>query len=305
MESGNQTQSRAPKFARYALIGAVAILIATLGYGLAGRKSAPDPVANTSEPAPITLASLQDATRTSPNDPKAWAELGEAYFARDEYPDAVQALEHATALDPKGSGYWSALGEARVYASQRDPMPGPALDAFRKAVALDAKDPRARYFLAVKRDLDGDHKGAIDDWFALLADTPPGAAWEKDVRRTITQSGKKYGIEVASRMPREQPVAAAAANPGTLPGPDAQQLAAASSLTPGQQEDMGRGMVAQLEQRLKREPNNLDGWVMLMRSRMTLGEPAKAGAALRDAIAANPGKKTELEAQARALGVPR
>ena len=30
---------------------------------------------------------------------------------------------------------------------------------------------RARYFLAVKKDIGGDHHGAINDWFALLDNT--------------------------------------------------------------------------------------------------------------------------------------
>jgi len=37
---------------------------------------------------------------------------------------------------------------------------------------------------------------------------------------------------------------------------------------------------------------------------MTLGEPVKAAAALKAAVAANPGDKAELEAQAKTLGVP-
>src|SRR3546814_10351686 len=107
--------------------------------------------------------------------------------------DAVAAYEKAAALAPQNAGLWSALGEVRTYVDQRDPMPPAALEAFEKAIALDPREPRARYFLAVKKDLAGDHKGAIDDWFALLADTPQGAPWEPDLRRTIEQVGAKIG----------------------------------------------------------------------------------------------------------------
>ncbi|MFX7549094.1 hypothetical protein ABTJ50_22380, partial [Acinetobacter baumannii] len=74
------------------------------------------------------------------------------------------------------------------------------LNAFRRAVAIDPKDPRARYFLAVARDLKGEHRGAIDDWLALLKDTPPGAPWEADLRRTIEQVGKINHIDVAQQL---------------------------------------------------------------------------------------------------------
>jgi cytochrome c-type biogenesis protein CcmH len=223
---------------------------------------------------------------------------------RDDYPRAIAAYERATALDAKGAGYWSALGEARVMASARDPMPPAAVDAFQKAIVLDPRDPRARYFLAVKRDLTGDHEGAIADWLALLGETPPGAVWEADLRRTIVEVGKINNIEVESRIAKVRPAKLPAdfAARG-IPGPSAEQVEAAKGMTPGQQQEMVRGMVGRLEDKLKADPSNLEGWVMLMRSRVMLGERDKATTALRAAVAANPGAKTDLEAQAKGLGI--
>jgi len=51
-------------------------------------------------------------------------------------------------------------------------------------------------------------------------------------------------------------------------------------------------------------PANVDGWVMLMRSRTQLGEPDKAKAALRAARGANPGAAARLNAEAATLGIP-
>ena len=199
--------------------------------------------------------------------------------------------------------------------SKRDPLPAEALAAFEKAVALDAQDPRARYFLAAKKDLDKDHEGAIAAWLDLLADTPPGAPWEADLVRTIEQVGQMNKIDVAARLAKAQEnrtpailapgsgsVAGDAASPNVR-GPSAEEVAAASRMKPSEQRTMAEGMVAQLEERLKSQPKNPDGWVMLMRSRMTLGEPAKAKAALDAAIKANPGEAAELKRQAAALGI--
>ena len=193
-------------------------------------------------------------------------------------------------------------------ASARDPLPSEALAAFEKAVALDPKDARARYFLAVKKDLDKDHQGAIAAWLALLADTPPGAPWESDLVRTIEQVGQINGIEVAARIAAANERRSAGASPSgaglpAVRGPSAAEMAAAGSMSPAEQREMAQGMVAQLEARLQQNPGNLDGWVMLIRSRMTLGEPAKAKAALEAAIRANPGEAAELRRQAEALGV--
>jgi len=88
-----------------------------------------------------------------------------------------------------------------------------------------------------------------------------------------------------------------------LRGPSAAEVAAAGAMKPSEQRDMAEGMVAQLEARLRQEPGNVDGWVMLMRSRMTLGEPAKAKAALDAAVKANPAQAAQLRAQAAGLGV--
>jgi cytochrome c-type biogenesis protein CcmH len=200
---------------------------------------------------------------------------------------------------------WSSLGEALVMASERDPMPAAALDAFRTAARLDADDPRARYFLAVDRDLGGDHAGAIADWLALLAETPLDAPWEADLVRTIEQVGAINRIEVAARIGVAQdlrpgpPRAAMAA----IPGPTPEQLAAASSLRPAEQQAMAEQMVAGLAARLERDPRDVAGWIMLMRSYRTLGRDADARAALGKALAANPAEREMLSAAAASLGI--
>ncbi|HEY6964301.1 MAG TPA: tetratricopeptide repeat protein, partial [Erythrobacter sp.] len=142
-----------------------------------------------------------------------------------------------------------------------------------------------------------------------------GAPWEADLVRTIEQVGKMNSIDVAPRIAKAQsarkpaliaPGSGAVAGDqasANLRGPSAADVAAASAMKPSEQRQMAEGMVAQLEERLKKEPKNLDGWAMLIRSRMTLGEPAKAKAALEAAVKANPGSAAQLREQAAALGV--
>jgi cytochrome c-type biogenesis protein CcmH len=114
---------------------------------------------------------------------------------------------------------------------------------------------------------------------------------------------KAQGVRKPALLaPGSGSVAGAAASPA-LRGPSAADVAVASAMPPGEQRQMAEGMVAQLEARLQSEPKNPEGWVMLMRSRMTLGEPAKAKAALDAAVKANPDEAEQLRAQAAALGV--
>lgn len=297
--------------AGWVLLGAALLLAAgSVAYNVMDTGETTAPVVSQGGELP-NIADLAARAEASPDDAGPWSELAYARFERGDFAEAAAAYERAVAIDPNEAILWSALGEARVMATDAsapnaDPLPANAVEAFEKAIALDASDPRARYFMAVKKDLDGNSAGAISDWLKLLADTPPGAPWEQNLVRTIQQVGAINDIDVEQRLAAVVDGRMPAANaPGTpnVRGPSATEIAAAGSIPPGEQRAMAEGMVAQLEARLQSEPQNLDGWVMLMRSRMTLGEPAKAKAALTAAIASNPGEAEELRRQAQMLGV--
>ena len=296
---------------------ALAAVVAALAWRGVSSDSAPEAEVTPAAEAG-SIAALEARVAQNPDDGTAWQALGFARYGEGRFDGAAEAYAKAAALDPNSAVLWSALGEARVMASRRDPMPPTALEAFRKAAALDPKDPRARYFLAVHRDLGGDHRGALGEWLALLRDTPPGAPWEADLVRTIEQVGKINKLETAPQLAAANTARMAAFPPPTLPGtagapgltaaqgipgPSQEQLQAASGMTPGQQREMAEGMVASLEGKLKANPANIDGWVMLMRSRQSLGQPDRAKKALADAKAANPGAAARLEAEAGLLGI--
>ncbi|MET1110693.1 MAG: tetratricopeptide repeat protein [Allosphingosinicella sp.] len=233
---------------------------------------------------------------------KDWRIVGWAYAQAGNAEEAASAYRKAAALEPGNAENWSSLGEAMQVASAT--LVPEAADAFRKAIELDPSDPRARYFLAVQKDLGGDPRGAVEAWLAFLKDTPPGAPWEADLRRTIEQTAAKHRIDLAGRMP-------AAGTTGTatsgIPGPTREQLAAASSLPPAEQAAMVEQMVARLENRLKANPKDEDGWIRLMRSRMALGDSSAAQAALRSGLAAFAGNSDaagRLKSAAAELGVP-
>lgn len=295
-------------------IGTVVLLLAMLvaGFSIAVslRRTAPasDNPSGSDQAQSANLAdpigTLRARVADKPEDLEAWSALASGYFETGQFAEAVSAYDAALKLAPQRAALWSARGEARIMASARDPMPVLAVNDFERAVAIDAKDPRGRYFIAVKQDLAGDHAGAIASWLALLADTPPGAAWEADLRRTIEQVGKINRIEVASRLAKvRQPAAQMPTVARAIPGPTAKDLSQASALRPDQQRAMAEGMVARLESRLKDDPRNIDGWIMLIRSRMTLGQPDRARSALNSAVAANPAEAAKLREQAALLGL--
>lgn len=282
------------------VIAALAMAVSVQRKGQEGGQTNTSPVtevASASDP----IAALETRTRDNPKDSEAWSALASAYFDTGRFDEAVKAYDPALKLVAQRASLWSARGEARVMASLRDPMPAAAVADFEQAIRLDPKDPRARYFLAVRQDLGGDHEGAISSWLALLADTPPGAVWEADLKRTIVQAGKINAIAVTRRLSEvRQP--APASRPGT-PGPSAEDLRRANAIPPREQRKMAEDMVARLEARLRTDPANVDGWTMLIRSRVTLGQADAARAALDAAVKANPQQTKRLQEQASAAGL--
>lgn len=295
-----------------AFLGATVMVAGAIAYRAFNPIIAPE-MAQAIEQVALTIPELQARAEQDPRNSKAWQELAFAHFSAGGYDQAARAYRQAVEGDPENAALWSALGESRVMASQRDPMPANAVTAFEKAINLDPTDPRARYFLGVRKDLVGDSPGAIADWTALLKETPPGAVWEDNLRRTIEQVGKINGIDTAPMLAKVDSERAASAPTATsaptltagnaIPGPSPDQIVAARAISPSEQQSMAEGMVQRLDTRLRGEPGDVNGWVMLMRSRMTLGEPDQASRALKDAIAANPAQAARLRAEAEALGV--
>lgn len=285
---------------------ALAIMLAAIGYRIWwGGDEAPAEAATGAMSAPSSLDELRERAEAAPDDAEAWQRLGFAYFEQSMFAESADAYERATQNAPESAVLWSSLGEARVMASEDEPLPLPALEAFNRAIELDSGDPRARYFLGVKKDLSGDHQGAITDWLALLADTPPGAPWENDLVRTIEQVGAINEIEVSERIATAAQTRDLLPTPAMagIPGPTPEQMQAASSMSPSQQQDMAEGMVERLAARLESEPGNVGGWIMLMRSYKTLERDEAAQEAYDRALQANPGAAGQLREAAETLGI--
>lgn len=297
--------SRAIVVAALIAVAGVAVAISRSGDGgtdtaeVHGSTIPDQPVGTVGE----KIRQLEGKLIREPNDPAGWRMLGWSRFETGDLMRSAAAYRRAAEIEPENAENWSSLGEA-LQSADTDVSPEAAA-AFERALKLDPTDPRARYFLAVQKDLQGQHERAVADWIALLRDTPSGAPWEADLRRTILQVAEQHDIDVSGRMPAERQATAATA---AIPGPTPEQLAAASSIPPQQQSEMVKGMVDRLASRLKREPMDADGWMRLMRARMVLGQTEAARAAHQSGLAAfrrDPSARAKLDQAARELGVPR
>lgn len=291
-----------------AAIVAVALLASVIAWRTIGQQdpaSGTEPDAGAGMSLPPSLEDMAIRAEADPDNPVLWQELALNLFSSGYFAEAAQAYERAIEADPDSAVLWSSLGEARVMASEEDPMPPAAETAFRRALEIDSSDPRARYFLAVARDLSGDHEGAIGDWLALLADTPPGAPWETDLVRTIRQVGAINAIDVEERITSASGTRdlLPSGMTGGQPGPTAEQMAAAASMPANEQQAMAEGMVARLAARIEAEGGSIDEWIMLMRSYQQMGRTGDARRARARAIAAHPDARSRIESVAATLGI--
>ncbi|HYE45325.1 MAG TPA: c-type cytochrome biogenesis protein CcmI [Caulobacter sp.] len=301
---------------RLALGLAAAVALGATGiYALVGRPDLPSQSATpTSGPAlpadhpgggdvGAMLGQLEAQVKTNPRDVEGWRMLGWSYFQTGRFGESAEAYGRAAKLDPTNPDHPSAQGESLVQAAGGQMTPD-ASAAFRRALALDPGEPRARYFLAVEKDQAGDRDGAMADWIALVNSAPDGAPWAAEVRSFVEDVARERGVDLTGKL---KPASGQGGGGPAPRGPTAADIAEAQKMAPDDQQRMIRGMVEGLEGRLKDNPRDADGWVRLMRARMVLNEPAAATRALRSARAAfkdRPAETAKINEAAKGLGVP-
>jgi cytochrome c-type biogenesis protein CcmH len=231
------------------------------------------------------IAQVEAHLERRPDDGRGWEVIAPIYMRLGRFDDAVKARRSALYLDGETAEREAALGEALVFAAN-GVVTAEAKAAFDSALALDAAHVRARYFIGLAAEQDGDRARAAAIWQALLRDAPPDAPWIEFVGRALERLGAN-----AERRPS---------------GASEEQIASSSELGADQRNAMIRGMVERLSQRLARDGSDPEGWLRLVRSYMVLGEPDKARAAAGDArraLAGDPGKLRHFEDLVKALGL--
>jgi len=230
------------------------------------------------------IAQVEGHLARNPNDGRGWEVIAPVYLRLGRVEDAIKARRNALALNGETSERQAGLGEALVAASDGRLTPE-ARKSFARAVELDGGNIKARYFLGVAAEQDGQPAAAVEIWRAMLAGAPADAPWAEFIRQEVTRvSGA----------------------PGAGAGPSADDVAAASRLAPDQQIAMVQTMVTRLADRLQRDGSDLEGWLRLVRSYMVLGDRDKALAAVGDArraLASEPEKLRKIDELVKGLGL--
>ncbi len=250
------------------------------------------------------IAKLAARLEKDPNDGEGFRMLGWSYLMTGRPQQAIAPYKRALQLLPESATVNSGYGEALVGVAGGK-VTNEAKASFEKALSLDPREPRARYFTGLWMAQNGQGKQALDRWIELANGGPADAPWQAEVQAKIAEEAKRQGVDVSGRLKVAAPSPTAAA--GTVPMPDPAKAAAVGQMPAAQQQASIEGMVDGLANKLKSNPKDAKGWAMLIRSRMVLKQDQQAAADLataRKALAGDAAGLAEINAVAKSAGVP-
>jgi cytochrome c-type biogenesis protein CcmH len=221
------------------------------------------------------MAKVEDHLQTNPDDLQGWQILAPAYRRAMRWDDAAEAYRNIIRLSPPDAANISDYAEAQVMANQGI-VPDAAQALFAQALKLDPRFPKARFYDALALKQEGKTAEAKAAFDAFLKDTPADAPWRPMLEAEMQDMASKP------------------------PALDQQTMADASSMSASDQQAMIRSMVDGLDQKLAANPDNLDGWLRLIRARVVLGDTDKAKVAYKKALEVFSGNQDAL-AQIAAL----
>ncbi|MFE0013818.1 c-type cytochrome biogenesis protein CcmI [Mesorhizobium sp. NPDC059054] len=272
-ESTAQASGSGSKVVRGLSVIAV-LAVPLLSWGIYARLGSPDlpsqPLAerlakNPSDSSVDELVARAEAHLVkNPADGRGWDVLAPIYLRIGRFGDAVTAYRNAIRLEGASAARQTGLGEAMVNGAG-GVVSAEAQAAFEAALKLEPNDPKASFYLALAFSQEGRKPEAVATLQKLQATLPVDSPWGKAV---------------------EQALASVGANPTpSANGPSQEDVAAASSLSDEQRGAMIETMVASLDEKLKQNPRDTEGWMRLIRSYAVLGKTDEARAALRRGIA--------------------
>src|SRR5436190_5105925 len=212
------------------------------------------------------VAQVESHLEKNPEDGRGWEVVGPVYMRVGRFDDAVKARRNSLRINGATADREADLGES-LMGEANGVVTDDAKAAFERALTHDARHNKARFFLGVAAQQDGQQEKAAAIWRAMLQDARPGSPWIGMVREALAQ------FEPSGN----------AAPSASAPGPSAEDVAAANEMKPDDRNAMIRGMVDRLAERLKRDGSDLEGWLRLVRAYTVLGERDRALSALADA----------------------
>jgi len=227
--------------------------------------------ADATQPLENLVAQVEQHLEKNPTDGRGWNVLAPVLLRLGRYDDAVRAFRNSLTYNGEDPSRRADLGEA-IAAAAGGVITADSKAEFERALALDANEAKASYFLGLAAEQDGRNADAAAIWRGMLDKAPDDAPW-----RTLVQAALvRVGAPAAPALSQDT-------------------MAAAKDMKAGDREAMIRGMVDRLATRLKENGNDVEGWLRLVRAYMVMGDRDKAKGAQSDARQALAGDAERLK----------
>jgi cytochrome c-type biogenesis protein CcmH len=224
-------------------------------FALAQRAREPD----ASQPLDNLVAQVEAHLEKNPTDGRGWSVLAPVLAKLGHHDEAVRAYRNSIAYNGDSASRRADLGEA-VAAAAGGIITSEAKGEFERAIALNADEFKASYFLGLAAEQDGRMADAASIWRAMLARGPADALWRPLVQAALTR-----------------------ADGSAAPALSDDTIAAAKDINESDRGAMIRGMVERLASRLKQNGDDVEGWLRLVRAYMVMGDRDKVNSARSDA----------------------
>ena len=269
-----------------ALVGLPAVAVGL--YGALGSPDLPDfPLAQRSRTPDGTqsldslVAQVEQHLEKNPTDGRGWSVIAPVFARLGRMDDAIRAFRNSITYNGESAARRADLGEALV-AAANGVVTAEAKTEFERAVALNAEEVKANYFLGLAAEQDGRPADAASIWRTMLEKGPANAPWRQLVQQALVRVGGS-----------------------PVPAPSADAVAAAKDMSETDRNAMIHSMVERLAVRLKQNGDDVEGWLRLVRAYMVLGDGDKARSAsadARQAVAKDPERLQQLNEGLKNLG---
>ncbi len=190
----------------------------------------------------------------NPANIKAWRALGQYQSQLQNKAEAAQAYQRWYELEPNNIDAAIVYAENLIILSEGRVGPA-ALLVLNRARDMQPRNPGARHYLALANYQSGNIAQALAGWKNLEQDSKPGVPWLPPLKRWIRQAEKDLGIENT-----------------VAPTLNEDERAAIKDMSAQEQANMIKSMVARLQDKMDKNPTNIEGWFRLAKAYEVLGQ---------------------------------
>jgi len=216
------------------------------------------------------IVQIEQRLKTEPNNPRNWAMLGQANQMIGNFKESIQAYEKLVAMTKRNPDALMVLGEA-LFVEAGEVVTPRAVKLFKEAKKGAPRNPMTYYYLGMERQMANDPQGALDEFSGLLTISPSDGEWVATIQARMKAIAQSSGLDV----PVVEMLPPLSKQKAKIPALSQDQIDAAQGMSAGDQQTMIRAMVARLADKMKKNPNDLQGWKRLANAYGVLGDQAK------------------------------